>query len=74
MAADEGHRIIGRHYDQAARNAREASPGRTGQGKALLASFLLASPPLKTSRGVKLADSTLDVVPLCRREGRCEDQ
>ena len=29
---------------------------------ALLASFLLASPPPKTTRGVKLADSTLDVV------------
>ena len=33
------------------------------RGNALLASFLLASPPPKTLRGVKLADSTLDIIP-----------
>ena len=31
---------------------------------ALLASFLLSSPPPKTLRGVKLADSTLNIIPL----------
>ena len=32
------------------------------QRDTLLASFLLASPPLKTLRGVKLADSTLHTI------------
>ena len=34
------------------------------RGDALLASFLLTSPPTKTLRGVKLADSTLNAISL----------
>ena len=39
--------------------ARSSSKTAQVRREALLASFLLASPPSKTLRGVKLADSTL---------------
>ena len=39
--------------------ARSSPQTARAQWDALLASFLLASPPPKTLRGVKLADSTL---------------
>ena len=54
--ADNATRLlrIARSSPQTARVRRDA----------LLASFLLASPPLKTLRGVKLADSTLCPISL----------
>ena len=42
--------------------ARSSPQTARVQRDALLASFLLASPPPKTLRGVKLADSTLHTI------------
>ena len=53
-SANEEPRVLGRQRNQAARVQRDA----------LLASFLLGSPPPKTLRGVKLADSTLCTISL----------
>jgi len=44
--------------------ARSSPQTARVQRDALLASFLLASPPPKTLRGVKLADSTLHTISL----------
>ena len=42
--------------------ARSSPQTARVQRDALLASFLLASPPPKTMRGVKMADSTLNTI------------
>ena len=52
---EEGHRAPGWHNDQAARDARNSPQTARVQRDALLASFLLASPPPKTMRGVELS-------------------
>jgi len=57
--------------------ARSSPQTAQVQRDALLASFLLASPPPKTLRGVKLADSILRTISRerhCRQEGRCKEQ
>ena len=58
-SADEEHRVLGQHHNQAAQDCEEQPPDRTGPSGCPPPSFLLASPPPKTLRGVKLADSTL---------------
>ena len=62
VSADEEHRVLGRRDGQAARDCEEQPQTARVQRDALLASFLLASPPPKTLRGVKLADSTLHTI------------
>ena len=59
---EEKHRAPGWRDGQAARDARNSPQTARVQRDALLASFLLASPPPKTLRGVELADSALRTV------------
>ena len=73
---EEKHRAPGWCDGQAARDARNSPQTARVQRDALLASFLLASPPPKTMRGVELADSTLHTVSpraTLLPGGRCEE-
>ena len=76
-SATEEHRVLGRHGGQAARDARNSPHTSRVRRGALLASFLLASTPPKTMRGVELADSTLHTVSpraTLLPGGQCEEQ
>jgi len=62
VSDEEEHQAPGWHDGQVAKDCGEQPQTVRVQRDALLASFLLASPPPKTMRGVKLADSTLHIV------------